>query len=84
MKRLVMVENVTPQVVLGRIIWRLNNHEPGLVKKIKEHVIVEITAASKEDPEFIDKHREDMMVIIHIPASLTIIGDCVFWVFWNI
>ena len=62
---------ITPTQVLGIFICKLDSYEPGLVKVIMGQVVMEITASGTEDPEFIEKYRKDIKVIIHIPPSLT-------------
>ena len=76
-----LVDNIRGRywLFLAAIVAKLRAHEPDLFDKIMEHVVVSITASSKEDPEFIENYRDDIMVILSSPASLTTIGQGTFY-----
>ena len=70
---------LTPTSVYLREFMRvIGDYEPGVVKDIMDQVATEITASSKEDPEFIKKYRKDIMVILRIPDYLTAIEEGAF------
>ena len=78
-----LVDNIKGRVgrswlPIATIVAKLRALEPDLFNKIMDQVVVSITACSKDDPEFIEKYKDDIMVILNIPDSLTTIGDYAF------